>query len=678
MTATSPEPTHLPPGNKQTFRKEHDQTPIDPSNLQPTRPIPLCNPAFIPTSHLANEMESSFSKLPPQQVGPTRLPETEMSLSDSWLKQISDERPTFPDFLSFIDLSVQSIMPSSPIISQRNEFGSIYASKSQGISDGNTSDEESSSFHSDEAPPLSDTSLIPLLALYFDRMHPIIPIFKRSWLFSRLDKSHHITDVQFGALLIAMSAAALLQPVQIGKKYQVKNSNTKRALQLLEECHRMHASSKLGDNASLDAIMTSFYMFIILSSTGSDDAAWLRLSESVTLGHIMKLHDMSAYENVDEDERERRLRVYWLLTITERAYALQRGHSIGFRGRPGASMTAIKRKFNIGQMDDFPHGQLRLFDIVDEDFVDCWNGRCAGTKCRNRDVNKAIALYNAFTNDNVSKTFENKLSGNKDIPTTNNQQTRSADSMYWPTSQWQPLEIQLTDVLVTRQWLLNRLWYICLSHGLIDHKAAHIALRPDFPIHIARDMLNTCAKLSIYSLEAHGLGLCEKLYDIARTLVTVFHLFPECTTNMDFEGISSTGSPTSDKIPTDHISREQQHTSPPVQMQLPHLLAGQRDRSSNHSIITNVETGHAHRGNVALAHKSCNTNDCISSTSSQATTTQLNPSQLQRSASNINDIVKAYISLLMKLRSGSHPFLQKLLDSVQCLNIEKDSVTCLS
>jgi hypothetical protein len=196
-----------------------------------------------------------------------------------------------------------------------NDWGSMHIEKATSIDSANG---EESSLQNDETPPLSDSSLIPLLALYFDRMHPIIPIFKRSWLFSRLDRSQHLTDIQFGALLIAMSAAALLQPVLIGNRYCIKKSNTKRAMHLLEESHRMHSSTKLGNNASIDAIMTSFYMFVILSNTGDDDAAWLRLSESVTLGHIMKLHDSSAYENVSEDERERRLRVYWLLTITER------------------------------------------------------------------------------------------------------------------------------------------------------------------------------------------------------------------------------------------------------------------------------------------------------------------------------------------------------------------------
>ena len=341
-------------------------------------------------------------------------------------------------------------------------------------------------------------------------------------------------------------------------------------------------------------------------------------------------------------------------------------------------MTAIKRKFNIGQMDDFPHSQLRLFDIVDEDFVDCWNGRCAGTKCHNRDVNKAIALYNAFTNDSVSGPLETKVLASKNPSSANNEHNSDHDVRHRSASHWQPLEIQMTDVLVTRQWLLNRLWYICLSHGLIDPKAEHIALRPDFPIHIARDMLIICSKLSICSMEAHGLGLCEKLYDIARTLITVFHLFPECITSVDTERSSNTSSRDSDENQNDHITREPQHGPQNTQMQLPHLLTGQSGTTSIHNIIVNVEAGQVQRAKTPLSPKECITNKHLETAASSLTAPQLKPSQLQRSASSITDIVNAYVSLFMKLRSGSHPYLQKLLDSVQCLNAAKDSVTCLS
>lgn len=340
-------------------------------------------------------------------------------------------------------------------------------------------------------------------------------------------------------------------------------------------------------------------------------------------------------------------------------------------------MTAIKRKFNIGQMDDFPHSQLRLFDIVDEDFVDCWNGRCVGTECRNRDVDKAIALYNAFTNDSVSRPLEIKVLANKKPSSANDEQNSGHNVQQRSASHWQPLEIQLADVLVTRQWLLNRLWYICLSHGLIDPKAAHIALRPDFPIHIARDMLNICSKLSICSMEAHGLGLCEKLYDIARTLITVFHLFPECITSVDTEQTSNTSNCDSDGNQNERTTKEPQHGPQNAQMQLPHLLTSQSDKTSIHTIIVNVEAGLAQRCEIPLSQKERITNKHLETVASSLSSPQLKPSQLLRSASSVTDIVNAYVSLFMKLRSGSHPYLQKLLDSVQCLNA-KDSVTCLS
>lgn len=292
---------------------------IDQIQSQKIKPIPLSNPAFIPTSHLANFMELSFSKLAPDPTNFVRLPEYGAALTEPMLNPIAYmERNGFPDFESFVDLSLPSIMSSSARVPKSSETASVYSFRQSSVSDQTFTDDDSVSCQSEDAPPLSDVSLIPILALYFERIHPIMPIFTRSWLFSRIDKSHHITDTHFGAMLISLSSAVLVQPTQIGNTRRVKKSNIQRARKLLEQCTRIHCSSTLGDMPSIDAIMTSFYMFVCLSSIGHDDAAWLRLSESVTLGQLLKLHDPSAYEHIDDEERERRLRVYWLLTVTER------------------------------------------------------------------------------------------------------------------------------------------------------------------------------------------------------------------------------------------------------------------------------------------------------------------------------------------------------------------------
>lgn len=83
----------------------------------------------------------------------------------------------------------------------------------------------------------------------------------------------------------------------------------------------MHSRAQcptFGKCPTLDMILTSFYMFACFFGIGEDEAAWFRLREAITLGQILKLHEPSAYEPIDHDERERRLRTYWILAITER------------------------------------------------------------------------------------------------------------------------------------------------------------------------------------------------------------------------------------------------------------------------------------------------------------------------------------------------------------------------
>lgn len=83
----------------------------------------------------------------------------------------------------------------------------------------------------------------------------------------------------------------------------------------------------------------------------------------------------------------------------------------------------------------------------------------------------------------------------------------------------QLLESQQADISVTQFWLLNRLWNLCMSHGLLRDSSDHAELRYDFAYHLANALLTSCGKLSLPSMEVHGVGLMEKVYDIALGLV---------------------------------------------------------------------------------------------------------------------------------------------------------------
>ncbi|PWY98865.1 hypothetical protein BCV70DRAFT_164252 [Testicularia cyperi] len=407
---------------------------------------------------------------------------------------------------------------------------------------------------SNEPHPLSDSVLIPSIALFFERLQSIMPVFTRSWIFGKIDRGEHRTDPQLGAMLIALSAFALTQPVEASDPVD-SSARKRRVRRLLEESVKMRSSALFGSNPSLEGIMTSFFIFGTLFGLGEENAAWFRLREAVTLGYLLRIHETSSYEHLDRDEQERRLRAYLLLAITERAYAIQSGSSITFRGNPRKATDAIRRKFDASQLQDFPNLQSRLFDVVDEKFVDCWNRKCPGPGCDYLDAKRAVQLHRAIKESDEDEQME-AMSFYRDRCEGGTGQCQGVgnDAQHGggfhngssgmgnggggvaPTGGWDKAKVQKADVEVTRQWLLNRLWMICRSHGLLTADAAEHPLRIDYAIDIARETLRVCNALSLRSMEAHGIGLTRKLNDIAQTLVIVCRDYPAIAMSVPFIG----------------------------------------------------------------------------------------------------------------------------------------------
>jgi hypothetical protein len=67
--------------------------------------------------------------------------------------------------------------------------------------------------------------------------------------------------------------------------------------------------------------------------------------------------------------------------------------------------------------------------------------------------------------------------------------------------------IQHADLQVTQHWLRNRVWQLCLGHGLINMEPDNPReLSVNFAIDIAKDTLSICEKAPTAIIEACGLG----------------------------------------------------------------------------------------------------------------------------------------------------------------------------
>ncbi|KAG9698248.1 Six-hairpin glycosidase, partial [Aureobasidium melanogenum] len=376
---------------------------------------------------------------------------------------------------------------------------------------------------------ISQEALLPWIDVYFKRLHPTVPVLSRAMIYQEMLLRTHHHDPQFGAMLLALCAFAMTQPIQI-HEVATTPSRSVQARMLLEESIKMRMTVDFGENPSVYMILTSFFIFACLFGIGQHKAAHHRLREAVDLANSLSMHLPQAYDSLDLETREQWLRTYLVLSVTERAYALQKRHFIGFRGSPAVNAYFMRAfgsstsSLNQDQTDTIGMtGLLHLmetFDAIDESVVECWAGYCkySDGRCETFDRRQAIRMFRA-----QRRAREGCLVGCLSFePSTSLLPLR------------QLLESQQADISVTQLWLTNRLWELCMSHGLLLDSSHHAELRLDFAYHVANELLSVCDILSLASTEVHGVGFIEKVYDIAMSLVKAMSSSTQMTLDSSF------------------------------------------------------------------------------------------------------------------------------------------------
>lgn len=123
---------------------------------------------------------------------------------------------------------------------------------------------------------IQEGCLLPWIDIYFNRLHPTVPVLDRSSLYKSILTQEHRRNPNFGALLLALCAFALTQPVQIDERSSYP-TRTLQAKAYLNEAVKMRSCSDFGENPTLEAILTSYFLFACLFGSNQHNAAWHRL-----------------------------------------------------------------------------------------------------------------------------------------------------------------------------------------------------------------------------------------------------------------------------------------------------------------------------------------------------------------------------------------------------------------
>ncbi|THX44260.1 hypothetical protein D6D10_00568 [Aureobasidium pullulans] len=394
---------------------------------------------------------------------------------------------------------------------------------------------------------IGQDSLLPWLDVYFQELHPTVPVLSRTMIHQEMHLQTHHHDPQFGAMLLALCAFAMTQPVQSHEEVSTP-SRSVQARMLLEESLNMRMTVDFGESPTVYMVLTSFFIFAFLFGSGQHRAANHRLREAVDLALSMDMDKPQAYDSLDPETRDQWLRTYlhmgrFYQQFTDslhRTFALQKRYTIKSRGSPTANACFIRAfgsftSYSAHRDKTDSMGMISLlylmeaYNAIDESVVGCWAGYCKYSygHCEDFDRRLALRMFRA-----QERAREDWLAGS----------ISSEPSTPLP-SVHQLLESQQVDIVVTHFWLLNKIWELRMSHGLLRDDSEHRELRLDFAYHVAYKFGTSCHAMNLHALEFHGVGIVEKIVDITMGLIKALN----SSTQLSLESSLTDYDPLTDK-----------------------------------------------------------------------------------------------------------------------------------
>ncbi|KAH0551470.1 hypothetical protein GP486_007315, partial [Trichoglossum hirsutum] len=327
---------------------------------------------------------------------------------------------------------------------------------------------------------------------FFEHMYPTMPILRRERLEQSADSLE--TDPETYCLVAAFCAFTTIQPgINImgeaaGRATELANyPATASGTALLEEALRIRRSYEYIENASQTTVTTSFFIFGCYFGLEKHNTAWFYLREATTLAQILGMEDEDSYSTIDPVESVVRRRLFWLLFVTERAYALQRHRPLTLQATVGLPTVEEDAREPV-DLSGFNH-LVNLFLPFDDVFIGLWN------KIRS-DCSTAWLTQ-------LQKKLANAVPEGL-----------------------QSSESQVADLKTSQQWLRTVVWQLSISNGYLSSSSTDSSMTFKYPIEIARDLLAVTGQLSRQSMEVHGVGLIEKLFDVACALTDVMACVP--------------------------------------------------------------------------------------------------------------------------------------------------------
>ncbi|PYI03367.1 amylase cluster transcriptional regulator AmyR [Aspergillus sclerotiicarbonarius CBS 121057] len=337
---------------------------------------------------------------------------------------------------------------------------------------------------------LSPPVLLAHVNVYLKYLFPIMPVVRKEELQQDCHQPERLTPQRY-AFLVALCAATHIQLKLDGTVSVPDPSHLQAGIDghswmsgedLLAEAVRARKDCDPVDGMNIESLLTSFFLFASYGNLDRQDHAWFYLCQATSMVFTLALHRESSYTELSVEEAEERRRVFWLLFVTERGYALQQAKPVMLRN-------SIRKPQVLCSEDPIlAYGFINLISIFEKLTVNLYDWVSAGGMDGSPEMPPTSAiqssLCNAISVDGVS-------------------------------------EIQKVDILITQQWLQTVMWKLSMTRATQPGSRDEAVLPFHLPVLVGKAVMNVIGAASQGAVDAHGIGMEQKLFDLGSSVADV-------------------------------------------------------------------------------------------------------------------------------------------------------------
>ncbi|VUC29011.1 unnamed protein product [Clonostachys rosea] len=357
------------------------------------------------------------------------------------------------------------------------------------------------------------TSFIPFVNIFFERLYAVFPVIDETSVTEYLqsDDSSQPLPAGFYSFLAILSAAVIVQlNINVAEILQLPSETpedltctplqTPSAQFFVDQCLQTRQAQGFIEDANEWTVLTSFFLFAYYGNLDRSRLAWYYLRESIGFAQALELDEPESYIDLDLSTRQRRRRLFWLLFVSERsAFSFPRAYSLQHRRKPTLRPTIDLPRVFDSECPKLIFGFVTLakvFSAIDEGFMTAWVDQ-TGQDDNNGPLGPSQLMSKMLDHSCITGTV----------------------------SPSEIDEVQRLDIIVTQEWLrvltcqLNvRRWS---THSLGTMCRATYGNLSQYVEQSSRNLLHTITAANRECLEAHGIGMEQKISDVATCLCDV-------------------------------------------------------------------------------------------------------------------------------------------------------------